>query len=275
LLFFPPALYSAGLRGLGNSLMRRNLSGLTLVLAWLLVSTQAPAAVAPEVKAIDPPKNILFIGNSFTYYNNGLHNYLRQLIDAADSSGEASGVLRLMTISGAKLAEHAPALRAILQSEEWDAVVLQGHSLEAVDRSTLKNFRDAVRAFHKEIKKSGADTVLFMTWAYSNQPRMTDSLDTSYTILGNFLDSLVVPVGRAFERARQQHPDIALIMEDRKHPTLAGTYLAACVFYSALYGQSPAELDDGPPGLTAQAARALREVAWAAVRAYYDKQADM
>lgn len=252
--------------------MLKTLRVCAVALAWLLVSTQGLAAVVPEVKAIDPPRNILFIGNSFTYYNNGLHNYLRQLINAADESGDGSGVLKLMTISGAKLSEHAPALRAILKSEDWDVVVLQGNSLEAIDKKTLKNFRDASRAFHKEIKKSGADTAFFMTWAYTNQPQMTDSLDTSYTIIGNFLDSLVVPVGLAFEKAREQHPGIALIMKDRKHPTPAGTYLAACVFYAALFQQSPVDLERRPPRLKDSTARALREVAWDTVRDYYGRQ---
>jgi hypothetical protein len=102
---------------------------------------------------------------------------------------------------------------------------------------------------------------------------MTASLDTSYTIMGNFVDSLVVPVGLAFEQARRQHPDIRLIMEDRKHPTLAGTYLAACVFYAALFQQSPVELDYRPPRLEETTARALREVAWEATRSYYARQA--
>ncbi len=252
--------------------MLRNLRSCTIFLAGALIVLQASAAPVPEVTTIDPPKNILFIGNSFTYYNNGLHNYLRRLIDTADNSGNSSGALKLMTISGAKLSEHAPALRAILRSEDWDVVVLQGNSLEAVDRSTIKNFRDASRAFHKEIDKSGADTVFFMTWAYTGQPQMTDSLDTSYTVIGNFLDSLVVPVGLAFEKAREQHPEISLIMQDKKHPTLAGTYLAACVFYAALYQQSPADLDYRPPRLKDSTARALREVAWQAAREYYARQ---
>ncbi len=244
-----------------------------LLLAGALIALQAQAAPVPKVTSIDAPENILFIGNSFTYYNNGLHNYLRQLINAADKSGDGAGVLKLMTISGARLSEHASALRAILKSEDWDVVVLQGYSLEAVNKGMLKNFRNASRAFHKEITKAGADTVFFMTWAYTDRPEMTAPLDTSYTIMGNFVDSLVVPVGLAFEQARQQHPDISLIMKDRKHPTLAGTYLAACVFYAALFQQSPAELDYRPPRLREATAEALREVAWEATRSYYTRQA--
>lgn len=234
------------------------------------LSVDALAAPAPKVTSIDPPKNILFIGNSFTYYNNGLHNYLKRFIDTADPSGESSQAIRLMTISGAKLSEHAPALRSILQSADWDAVILQGHSLEAVDKRALKNFRAAARAFDKEIRKSGADTVYFMTWAYTDRPEMTASLNTSYTIIGNHVKALVVPVGLAFERAQQLHPEIPLIMADKKHPTLAGTYLTASVFYAALFNKSPAPLDYSPPRLDKNKASLLREVAWQSVRAYYD-----
>lgn len=56
-------------------------------------------------------------------------------------------------------------------------------------------------------------------------------------LLGN--GSLVVPVGLAFERSTNEENGIVLRMEDEKHPTPAGSYLAACTFYAALFGESP------------------------------------
>ena len=52
------------------------------------------------------------------------------------------------------------------------------------------------------------------------------------------------------------------------HPTLAGTYLAACTFYGALFGTSPV----GNPhtaGLDPELAKFLQEAAWETVREYY------
>jgi len=70
-----------------------------------------------------------------------------------------------------------------------------------------------------------------------------------------------VPVGLAFARALSLRPELTLVIDDNKHPTLAGTYLAACVFYAALNGRSPEGLAY-TAGLAMQDAGFLQEVAW-------------
>jgi hypothetical protein len=57
-------------------------------------------------------------------------------------------------------------------------------------------------------------------------------------------------------------------MDDRRHPTLAGSYLAACTFYAALFAESPV----GHPytaGLSDEAALTLQKIAWQTVQRYY------
>jgi hypothetical protein len=56
----------------------------------------------------------------------------------------------------------------------------------------------------------------------------------------------VAPVGYAWFVVRRAHPEIGLWQDDGSHttaagtyPTAAGTYLAACVFYAAIFRQSP------------------------------------
>jgi len=73
----------------------------------------------------------------------------------------------------------------------------------------------------------------------------------------NDVGALVVPVGLAFELSRRDNPAIDLYWDDHKHPSLAGTYLAACVFYAALYGRSP-EGNEYLGGLSADAAHKLQ-----------------
>jgi hypothetical protein len=54
---------------------------------------------------------------------------------------------------------------------------------------------------------------------------------------------------------------------DKRHPSLAGTYLAACTIYSSLYGKSPA----GNPytgGIDSKTALFLQETARETVRNY-------
>ena len=59
----------------------------------------------------------------------------------------------------------------------------------------------------------------------------------------------MVPVGLAWQRFLSEHSSPALHDKDRSHPTLAGSYLAACVFYSVLFGESPESIDAPVDGL--------------------------
>ena len=59
-------------------------------------------------------------------------------------------------------------------------------------------------------------------------------------------------------------------MADKRHPTLAGTYLAAAVSYAAVFGVSPVDLPY-TAGLAPQQAAYLQQVAWQTVQSYYGK----
>jgi hypothetical protein len=223
------------------------------------------AGVPPEKTSIDPPENILFIGNSFTYYNNSVHNRLRNLMKAG---GKKDGIIRAWTLSGAELVDHAPGITAMVESEKWDVVILQGNSLESIQKDKIKMFQRVSRRYQEIIEESGAETVFFMTWAYEDHPEYSGSLNRSYTMIGNHVNSLVVPVGAAFELATNDYPEIGLRTSDKKHPTLAGTYLAACTFYAAFFKESPEGLDYDA-GLNEDTALLLQTIAWDAAEAYY------
>lgn len=228
---------------------------------WLLAVLSAAAMAEP----LPGPQNVLFVGNSFTYYNNSVHNHYRSLVRAA--TDEADGSVRIMTISGGRLPEHAAGLPAMLASERWDVVVLQGHSRGPIGEETAPPFRDAARSFVAVIREHGARPVFFMTWAYEGEPQMTAQLASAYGAIGRELDAPVVPAGLAFARVTGERPDIDLRIDDGRHPTLAGTYLAACTFFAALHGRSPA----GNPytaGLDAELAGYLQTVAQETVADY-------
>lgn len=235
-----------------------------MLFAFLL----APAAGADEAPDVAPlPAKVLFVGNSFTYYNNSLHNHFRQLTAAAQILPPGGGRARIMTISGGYLPEHAGGFEPVLRGDDWDVVVLQGHSLGPITEETAPAFREAARSYVGIAREQGVRPVFFMTWAYTGKPEMTAQLDTAYTAIGNELDADVVPVGLAFATVTAERPDITLRIDDARHPTLAGTYLAACTFYAVLYRQSP----EGLPydaGLAPEVAGYLQRVAWETATAY-------
>ena len=213
------------------------------------------------------PDKVLFVGNSFTYYNNSLHRHYRNLTFASGLFTPENSRARIMTISGGHLPEHAGGFERVVREDDWDVVVMQGHSLGPISEDTAEPFRRAARKFARIARSHGARPAFFMTWAYTDRPEMTTALDEAYTNIGNELDAQVVPVGLAFTRVTEERSDIALRTADERHPSLAGTYLAACTFFAALYGRSPEGLDYNA-GLDVDIATYLQRVAWETVERY-------
>jgi hypothetical protein len=109
-----------------------------------------------------------------------------------------------------------------------------------------------------------------MSWAYKDKPEMTAQLAEQYTIAGNANDALVIPAGLAFANAIARRPDLELYQPDKRHPSVAGTYLAALTVYAALYRKSPAGIRY-TADLDPELAAFLQGIAWDTVQEYYGK----
>jgi hypothetical protein len=237
-----------------------------LSLGLLLLTPVSGRELSP-VTANEPPQSVLFIGNSLTMYNNAVYTHLRRLLTAENPANRQGIFLKSVMINGAFLADHRGGLEYLLNKWDFDVVVLQGHSQEAINATMVDGFRSATREYVQLIRSDGGRPVLFMTWAYADRPEMSTGLVAGYERLGADLGVEVVPVGLAFARAIQDVPGVQLHVEDGIHPSLQGTYLTAAVFYAALYGKSPADLAY-TAGLDETLARQLRSVAWRTVREY-------
>lgn len=204
------------------------LLGATLILFGACQRLAPPKASPPP-----PPTAVLFIGNSFTDFNNGIDTALQGLASTITATRIAPG--------GYTLEIHWNQRKALerLQQTPWNYVVLQEQSQTPVFDQA--KFRQFAQAFDREIQRQGAKTVLLMTWERPDSVIYgvtTANLATAYKTVGRELGAKVAPAGLAFERSRQQKPDLALYSDDG-HPTIAGTYLAACVLYGTLFDRSP------------------------------------
>ncbi|QEM83403.1 DUF4886 domain-containing protein [Halomonas binhaiensis] len=210
----------------------------------------AMADAKPQVDTLDSPnpKQLLYVGNSYQYYNNSLHNYVKRMAEAAYPEMVDSLNSKSATISGAYLSQHDVKSYlfpgALGLPDPFDVVVLQGHSSAALTDEKRQAFHDAVIQDHQAIEATGAETVLYMTPAYGKDhdnydPDMIDKIEDLYTTVGNEVGALVIPVGLAFQKAYEQRPELALHVEyDGSHPTPEGTYLAAATVFAALYDTS-------------------------------------
>ncbi len=176
---------------------------------------------------------ILFIGNSYTFFNGGLDKQLKGLAPSTETVCIAAG--------GYNLENHwnnGDAVR-IIREGKWDYVVLQEQSQIPVINK--KKFYDFARKFDEEIRSSGAKTILLMTWERPDSRTFgvtTDNLANAYTTVGNELGVKVAPAGLAFARSISNKPELILYSQDG-HPTVEGTYLAACVLYQTIFEKSP------------------------------------
>ncbi len=178
--------------------------------------------------------HVLFIGNSFTARND-VPGLIAQLAAARGKQFDH----QLIQAGGASLRMHwnKGEAQQAMQQTRYDYVVLQEQST-----LPLKNpirMHENIRLFDQAIKTSGAQTALYLTWARQDAPETQDKITHAYKTIGAELSAKVVPVGIAWQQFLQQYKLPVLHDKDQSHPTFAGSYLAACVFFAALFGESP------------------------------------
>jgi hypothetical protein len=261
-----------------------------LTVAGGVLAAQAQTQTKPAVTSLGPdyPKNVIFIGNSFFYYNNGMPGHLGLLLKAADPAHEADYSNVMVTIGGSGLDWHdvesyfRPNTIGRYSFDEgnninfdkrdklFDAAVMMDCSQCPIHPTLKSAFTEFAKKDSEIVRSHGAKPVFFMSWAYADRPEMTALLAEAYTVAGNANNALVIPAGLAFARARQKQPELNLYAPDKRHPSPAGTYLAACTTFAALTGRSPVG-NAYHAGLDEPIAKFLQEVAWETVQDYYGK----
>jgi hypothetical protein len=199
-------------------------------------------------------KKVLFIGNSYTAVN----DLPALLSNVAQSAGD-SIIYESNCIGGYTLQLHstnATTLQKIAQGD-FDFVVLQEQSqLPSFPTSQVQS---SVYPYAKtldsliNLANSCTETVFYMTWGRkngdaSNCPNwppvctyagMDSLLRLRYEDMASTNNAVVSPVGAVWRYIRNNHPGIELYSADESHPSLAGSYAAACTFYSILFRKDP------------------------------------
>lgn len=230
------------------------------------------------------PASMMWVGNSFFYYNNSMHGHVAALLRAA-KPGYAFRQSSV-TIGGSGFGWHdmeslfrpnAIGSYSFVGDNEvrfnkleklFDLVVMMDCSQCPVHPQLSSVFTSFAKSYSDTIRKNGGKPVFFMSWAYSDKPEMTLELAEAYIKAANDNDAFVIPAGLAFARSIAKRPDINLYIADKRHPSLAGTYLAAATVYAALFKASPVGLKY-TAGLSPETAMHLQETAWETVQGFY------
>ena len=243
-------------------------------------------AVRPKLSevGITDPTSAIWIGNSFFYYNNSMHGHVGQFIAAGMPGFRHRGTS--VTISGSGFDWHDTdsyfrpnALGAYSFDASnnvvfnkldrlFDVAIVMDCSQCPIHPQLAPTFVKYAKINADTFRRHGAKPVFFMSWAYQDKPEMTAQLADAYTREANANNAFVIPAGLAFARSVAQRPDLNLYAPDKRHPSLAGTYLAAATSYAALFKRSPVG-SSYTAGLEPAVARHLQTVAWDTVQAYY------
>lgn len=196
----------------------------------------------------------LFLGNSYTYANN-LPVILREL---AVKGGDTL-IHDQNTPGGYTLNGHSTNATSInkINGRNWDFVILQEQSqLPSFSPGQVANqslpYAAALNNFI-QANDSCTETVFYMTWGrkYGDQSNcanyppvctyagMQTRLRASYLLMAQNNDATVAPCGVAWWETIMRDSTIELYSPDQSHPSYAGSYLNACVFYATMYRKSP------------------------------------
>jgi len=107
-----------------------------------------------------------------------------------------------------------------------------------------------VLLFDPVIRGAKSKTALYMTWARAHAPDSQAAITEAYTSVGKEIGATVIPAGLAWKKVLSEPKHPVLHDRDGSHPTLAGSYLAACTMLEALFGLNPVGNEFEEPGLS-------------------------
>jgi hypothetical protein len=218
------------------------------------------------------------VGNSYTYVN----DMPKMFSAVAESLGDQVEV-DMAAPGGFSFESHAKdaSTRAKIGAKAWGFVVLQEQSqrpdfpsaqLETEVIPYALQLDGLVHSGHAATR-----TVFFETWGHKTGDRgncahfpevcsyegMQRRLSAAYADFARRTSALLAPVGTAWKNVRLSHPEIELYQADGIHPSMQGSYLAACVFYAVLFKKGA--VGAGRQGLEAAQANMLQRAAQDAV----------
>jgi len=197
-------------------------------------------------------KNILFIGNSYTYYSDMPEKIFASMAEAAGFDCAVTSV----TVGGCELSRFADEndgpgqkLRAAIAGQYYHIVVLQEQGLRPATEPEI--FDESVAALLALLRPQAEHFMLYATCGRKDghadlvELQMTGAeliraLAASYDAVGEKYGLPVAHSGRAFLRHMAEHPEVELYNADLLHPSYEGSVIAAKTILDVMireYGQ--------------------------------------
>jgi hypothetical protein len=227
----------------------------------------------PVVDPALPLRKTLFIGNSYTFYNEmpAMIPWIAASVPGQKYRWDAEMIVK----GGWHLMQHAKTYATLekIVRGGYAFVVLQEQSTTPLFPQDAMESVAATRALADNARLGRAVPVIYGTWprrqgneiyiatpasnfvSPSGPDDMMKRLDEFFRGIEGSSGSVYAPVGLYWMHAR---PYFDLYNQDGSHPSLAGSYLAALVLYYTMSGDSPADVHWTPQGLDEKEAAAIR-----------------
>ena len=193
--------------------------------------------------------NILFIGNSYTYFND-MPAIFQQL--ARDNGKDVTATA--VTKGGRKLIAYKdpydPTTVKLTEALDkyYDICILQEQSVLPI--TDFDNFIEGLTVVTGMVKPHAHKFVLYTTWGRKSGSNvlmehnwdtegMTKMLADSYEKAANQFGADISPVGKNFLAASRLLPDVDLYNPDLSHPSYAGSVLSALTHYWTIFHEFP------------------------------------
>lgn len=198
-----------------------------------------------QAKQDGPDMNVLFVGNSLTYYND-LPGLVAQL--AATDSGPSKISVEMLASGGLKIQDHLEAghLERLLDERQFDVVVFQelgGWPLCPADFPGCSESIPSIQRLVELAREHGAMPVWFST--YQGFPEMQRALSQKAARIAAELDLVLVDAGAAWTSFESETEPGQPFLPDG-HPNLLGSLIAALSIVRALPDVDPAVLAEPP-----------------------------
>lgn len=186
-------------------------------------------------------KKLLFIGNSHTYVN-ALPHLVAELFRIYENE-EVMPVM--LTQGGVTLRWHSDQDQTAfnIRYGKYDYVVMQQATHPFDGAECLLRGAQMLLPL---IRQSGAEPVMYMTWAAKARPEDQKELTDAFTMVAEKENTLLAPAGVIWEKMRNAYPEAPLFAADGAHAGMLGSYLAAVSIFMAMTGKKELSFIDDP-----------------------------
>lgn len=200
---------------------------ITIARTWVvLVAWLAPLILCAQT-------SVLFVGNSYTYYNE-MPKTVKRLTEI---NGQDCNITSSV-YGGVSLEDHwkeyaGLRTKKLIEEGAFDFVILQDQSLTPIQNphKTLTYGKKLAEL----VEEKGGQVLIFQTWSRKSNPRSQIKLNDTFSKLIDETRAKKAPVADAWLLAIKEYPELTLYDPDGSHPSELGSYLTALIIYCVLF----------------------------------------